>query len=261
MPTGIDHIVIAVRDLELAIAEYTAAGFMVAPGGEHTNGTTHNALIPFADGSYVELIAWKQPDEPADTPWWHRFQAGEGVIDFALRTDDLDAEMSRLRANGLNVPEPEAGGRTRPDGQRVEWRNLRFGEGSAPSLPFYCHSTNDRSLRVPGGAAAIHENGVTGVAGVTIGVTDLNAASRDFARVTGAANDAGRFEIGGVDTGSVWIALVEHMADDPARDNLPLEIALATNRGRAGEIDPALTHGARLIVEGPNSAGVHRTVV
>ena len=261
MPTGIDHIVIAVRDLDLAIADYTAAGFTVSPGGEHTNGTTHNALVPFADGSYFELIAWKRPEEPVPTAWWHRFRAGEGVIDFALRTDDLDAEVVRLRAAGLNVPEPEAGGRTRPDGQRVEWRNLHFGEGTAPSLPFYCHSTNDRSLRVPGGAAAIHDNAVTGVAGVTIGVTDLETASRDFARLTGAVDDAGRFEIGGASSGPVWIALVDHAADNEVRDNLPIEIALATNRGHAGEIDPALTHGARLIVEGPNRAGIHQTVV
>lgn len=261
MPTGIDHIVIAVRDLDLAIADYTAAGFTVAPGGEHTNGTTHNALVAFTDGSYFELIAWKRPDEPLETTWWHRFQAGEGVIDFALRTDDLDAEVGRLRAAGFNVPEPEAGGRTRPDGQRVEWRNLRFGEGSAPSLPFYCHSTNDRSLRVPGGAADVHANDVTGIAGVTIGVTDLETASRDFARVMGTPGAAERFEIGSVGSGSVWIALIDHAADDLMRTDLPVEITLATNRGHAGEIDPGLTHGARLIVEGPNSAGVHRTVV
>ena len=261
MPTGIDHIVIAVRDLDLAMADYTAAGFTVAPGGEHTNGTTHNALIPFADGSYFELIAWKRPDEPLGTTWWHRFQAGEGVIDFALRTDDLDAEVDRLRAAGMNVPEPQAGGRTRPDGQRVGWRNLQFGEGSAPSLPFYCHSTNDRSLRVPGGAAAVHANDVTGIVGVTIGVSNLPQASRDFARVMGKADEAGRFEIGSAGSGSVWIALVDRSTDNHTRADLPIEITLATNRGHAGEIDPGLTHGARLIVEGPSSAGVHRTVV
>lgn len=203
MPTGIDHIVIAVTNLDLAI--------------------------------------------------------GEGVIDFALRTDDLDAEVARLRASGLDVPEPEAGGRLRPDGQRVEWRNLRFGEGSAPSLPFYCHSTNDRSLRVPGGTAAIHDNGVTGIAGVTIGVSDLARASGDFSRLTGSASEAGRFRVG--ENGSVWIALVARAADNPVQDDQPVEITLATNHGHAGEIDPALTHGARLTVEGPNSATSHPTVV
>ncbi len=259
MPTGIDHVVIAVSDLDPAIADFTAAGFTVAPGGEHTNGITHNALIPFQDGSYIELIAWKRPDEPANTAWWRRFHAGEGLIDFALRTDDLDTEVARLRASGLAVPAPEAGGRTRPDGQRVEWRNLHFGEGSAPSLPFYCHSTNDRSLRVAGGEAANHGNRVTGVAGVTVGVTDLDFASRDYARITGSPRDSGRFAFG--DSGSGWIELVEQAADDSARDNLPIEITLATNHGTVGEIDPALTHGARLTVQGPDSVASRHTVL
>lgn len=259
MPTGIDHVVIAVRDLERATADFTAAGFTVAPGGEHTSGDTHNALVPFGDGSYFELIAWQRPDEPLDTAWWRRFQAGEGLIDFALRTDDLDAEVARLRAYGLNVPDPEAGGRTRPDGQRVEWRNLHFGEGTAPSLPFYCHSTNDRSLRVAGGEAAIHPNRVTGIAGLTIGVTDLDVASHDYARMTGTPEESGRFVLGG--DGSVWIQLVAHAAEDPARNDLPIAVTLATNHGAVGEIDPALTHGAHLTVEGPNSASSHPTVV
>jgi len=251
MPTGIDHVVLAVRDLERATADFTAAGFTVAPGGEHTSGGTRNALVPFQDGSYLELIAWTQPDEPRDTAWWHRLRAGEGLIDFALRTDDLDAELSRLRASGLNVPDPEAGGRTRPDGQRVEWRNLHFGEGTAPSLPFYCHSTNERSLRVAGGEAAIHENRVTGIAGVTIGVSDLAAALRDYGRLTGSPGVSGQFTLG--DSGAVLIGLVELTAGDPAWDDLPIEIILATNHGPVGEIDPALTHGARLIVKGPDS--------
>lgn len=199
MITGIDHIVIAVRDLGRAAADFSEAGFTVTPGGEHAGGLTHNALIALCDGSYFELIAWKRPDTSGENAWWRRLQAGEGFVDYALRADDLDAEVTRLREAGLDVPDPVAGGRTRPDGQRVEWRNLRFGPRS-PALPFYCHSTNDRSLRVPSGEATVHRNDVAGVAGVTIGVADLDAAARDYARLTGTdgedlianARDTGR---------------------------------------------------------------------
>lgn len=52
MFTGIDHVVIAVADLEGAIASYAQAGFTVVRGGRHNIGT-HNALIAFADGSYL----------------------------------------------------------------------------------------------------------------------------------------------------------------------------------------------------------------
>ena len=56
---AIDHIVILVTDLQTAIDDYRALGFTVTFGGEHADGNTHNALVPFADGSYFELIAFK----------------------------------------------------------------------------------------------------------------------------------------------------------------------------------------------------------
>jgi hypothetical protein len=65
MANAIDHVVIVVRDLAQASADFAAAGFTVTPGGEHADGATHNALIPFADGAYIELIAFKEPDRPS----------------------------------------------------------------------------------------------------------------------------------------------------------------------------------------------------
>ncbi len=65
MIIGIDHIVILVPDLEQAERDYTARGFTVTPGGEHAGGLTHNALIALADGSYLELIAFRDTDPPA----------------------------------------------------------------------------------------------------------------------------------------------------------------------------------------------------
>ena len=57
MPTSIDHIVIASADLDVAIANARSAGFTVVPGGVHGSGNTHNALIGFADGAYLELFS------------------------------------------------------------------------------------------------------------------------------------------------------------------------------------------------------------
>ena len=52
MPLSIDHIVIAVADLDAAVRDYTALGFTVLPGGEHPRGS-RNALVVFADGAYL----------------------------------------------------------------------------------------------------------------------------------------------------------------------------------------------------------------
>ena len=246
MATGIDHVVIAVNDLDQAIADFGAAGFTVVPGGTHASGETHNALIAFADGSYFELIAWLDPASASRTTWLDHLEQGEGLVDFALRSADLQAEVDRLRAEGLDTPDPAPGGRTRPDGQRVEWLNLRFDEGNHPWLPFYCDSTNDRGLRVPSGTDAIHANGATGISSITVGVSDLAAAARDYAIVsgieygsTGEASEKPEFAIG-----TTHVILED--AGTGTRVNVPVALELVTTGDAIGPLDQALTHGAAI---------------
>lgn len=248
MATGIDHVVIAVNDLDQTVADFTAAGFTVVPGGTHANGETHNALVSFADGSYFELIAWLDPASATRTSWLERLEGSEGFVDFALRSADLHEEAERLRSEGLDAPDPAPGGRTRPDGQRVEWLNLRFDEASHPWLPFYCHSTNDRSLRVPFGADAVHANGATGIASITIGVNDLQAAERDYAIVSGieygAGNTSDRAEFA-VGTTRVIIESADDRTGATTRSkNVPVALELTTTGDETGPLDLGLTHGA-----------------
>jgi Glyoxalase-like domain len=63
--TRLDHLVILVNDLDLAAADYERLGFTVTPGGEHADGLTRNALIPFDDGFYFKLVS--APDVPGAT--------------------------------------------------------------------------------------------------------------------------------------------------------------------------------------------------
>ena len=55
----LDHVVIKVNDLEGAMADYEALGFSVVVGGEHLAWGSRNALIPFKDGTYLELISFQ----------------------------------------------------------------------------------------------------------------------------------------------------------------------------------------------------------
>ena len=57
MIIGIDHLVILVRNLDDAMRDYQQLGSTVTRGGEHPGGT-HNALVGFANGTYLELIAF-----------------------------------------------------------------------------------------------------------------------------------------------------------------------------------------------------------
>src|SRR6516165_6726941 len=108
---GVDHIVIAVRDLDAAVQHYTDAGFTAVFGGRHNIGT-HNGLIAFADGSYVELIAFLRPS--TSHPWHAALDKGGGLVDFCMQTDDLAADVELLRCAGATMSDPSPMTRDRP---------------------------------------------------------------------------------------------------------------------------------------------------
>lgn len=167
MIRAIDHIVILVTDLDAAIADYRALGFTVVPGGEHTDGNTHNALIAFADDSYLELIAFKR--EAPDHRWSRHIALGEGIVDFALLPDAIEADLAIARSQGLDIEGPFPGGRLRLDGQRIEWQ---LGSPTTPDMPFLCADVTPRALRVPDGEAQQHANRATGIAELVVAVQD-----------------------------------------------------------------------------------------
>ena len=167
MLTAIDHIVIAVNHLEEAIGAFDAAGFTVTVGGSHPTGT-HNALIPFADGSYLELIAIEKPDLAKGHPWFERMGGKQGFVTFALAADPLDQELERLAALGIEAVDRKDGARVRPDGQQLQWKSAALQTDSPTFLPFLIQDVTDRAWRVPGGKDAEHRNGVLGTTGITI---------------------------------------------------------------------------------------------
>jgi hypothetical protein len=96
----LDHLVIRVHDLEQTIDNFSALGFTVQRGGTHADGVTHNALIGFADGSYVELIAFLQP--APGRRWWEAGQRhGNGFVDFALLPKSVGAVIDAAHGRGL----------------------------------------------------------------------------------------------------------------------------------------------------------------
>ena len=103
MIQGIDHLVIVVKDLEQATRDYRELGFNVVAGGQHPVGS-HNALIAFEDGSYLEIIAFYR--EAPDHRWWAPLGKGERFVDFCLQTDDLRGDTKKLRDAGVAINDP-----------------------------------------------------------------------------------------------------------------------------------------------------------
>ena len=163
----LDHVVLVVRDLDRAIEDHRRRGFTVTIGGEHADRLTHNALVPFVDGSYLEIVAFHDLDRSQSHRWWKIAAAGGGLADFAVLSDDLAADVAAL--GDLVIRPPLQGGRVRPDGVELKWRTAVL----APPLPFMIEDLTPRDLRVPSGAATEHANGAIGVAALVLGTTNL----------------------------------------------------------------------------------------
>lgn len=184
----IDHLVIMVDDLAMASQDYTALGFTVLAGGTHEANPTHNALVVFDDGVYLEIIALRPgATGPRSNRLQRWAQAGPGLVDLALRPADIEAAIAQARARGVTIEDAVAGGRRRPDGQEIAWQTANL---KGAGLPFFCADVTPRSLRVPEGAVRQQANGATGVADVTIAVADLVTGAGHYQALLGVAPQA-----------------------------------------------------------------------
>jgi catechol 2,3-dioxygenase-like lactoylglutathione lyase family enzyme len=247
MLQGIDHAVILVRNLDEAVESYTRLGFTVVPGGRH-NFATHNALIGFEDGAYIELIAFW---EDAPSHRWHRFLAsGGGLIDYCMRTDDLVLDIAALRAAGIPMSEKQPMSRLRPDGYRLEWA-LSLATETQGVTPFLIEDYTPREERLP--RQTRHPNGATGIAMLTIGVRDLTPvlklAAADGVRRLPTEGDSRTRSLRYVSGGYALDFVAPAPGQAGGRDGV-FALALATT-GPAIAIDPEQAHNARLSLVPP----------
>jgi methylmalonyl-CoA/ethylmalonyl-CoA epimerase len=113
MLTEIDHVAIAVRDLDAAVGWYAANfGATVAHRERIESDGVEEALIKVAD-SYIQLLT-----PTSDTSPVAKFldRNGEGLHHVGYRVDDCAAALAGLKANGARVideqPRPGSRGTT-----------------------------------------------------------------------------------------------------------------------------------------------------
>jgi hypothetical protein len=255
MIRGIDHVVILVDELEAAMTRYRTLGFTVTPGGRHPSGT-HNALVSFRDGSYIELIAfWDTTDR--DHPFHRHLAIGPGIITYALAVDDLDGTVVALRQRGVRYEEPQPGARRRPDGAEVAWRMAFPVEAEGLGLPFLIEDVTDRVLRVPDGEATRHANGVVGISRLLVVVSELTTAIAPYAglatasRVKQAGADFDQpARVAELRVGAHWVELHEPRGSGPLADQLAARgagpYAVVLEGPSAQDVQTADSGGARL---------------
>ncbi len=99
----IDHVGVAVPDLDEAIEKYTRFfGGRLAHREENAEQGVVEAMIAFgpAGGAQVQLLA---PLTPASTIAAFLDRRGPGLQQLALRVPDVEAASARLRAAGLRL--------------------------------------------------------------------------------------------------------------------------------------------------------------
>lgn len=122
---ALDHLIVGVRDLDAAAADYAKLlGRAPSWRGAHPGQGTANALFRL-ENTYLELLA-AQGEGPLGATLRARLETrGEGPIGFALRTDDADALAIALRERGLAASDPVAGeGRDAATGAVRRWKNV-----------------------------------------------------------------------------------------------------------------------------------------
>lgn len=186
MRLAVDHIVVLVSESDFKNPPpWLADNFTIIEGGTHARGTSRNKLIVFKDGTYVELFSWVSGKDRSDFPAWADRPEGE-IIDFALTNlPEGSAEISheainsRLRqiSNGdfnVQYDNLRPGGRRRMDGEQLSWKTTRpRASGNKPcwlDVPFFCHDSTPRVLRVPCDDDTIttHPCGVVGIANIEV---------------------------------------------------------------------------------------------
>src|SRR5947209_6646828 len=170
---GIDHVIVAVRDLDRAQMGWTRLGFALTPRGRHLGQGTANYCIMFGR-DYLELLGFVTRDDYA-----HRLEAflarREGAMSVAFApAGSAEEAAAALTAAGLHPSEPRALGRQLelPESTVVpRFSLITLPPEETPALDcFLCAHLTPELVRRP--EWLTHPNGALGVNSVHLLVED-----------------------------------------------------------------------------------------
>jgi catechol 2,3-dioxygenase-like lactoylglutathione lyase family enzyme len=125
MFTHLDHLIVAVDDLEAAAENYQKLfGMTPVWSGEHKELGTSNVLFAFKN-TYFELLSASGEGLGSDLVNHYLNQSGEGLIGIVFATDNIKKAKSSLEEQGFNMPDISSGEGTNSSDQQVRrWKNL-----------------------------------------------------------------------------------------------------------------------------------------
>jgi hypothetical protein len=98
--TGIDHVPVAVANLEAAAEHYRSLGFALKPGRPHDNGI-RNQHVKFRDGTEIELITAPKAVDDLTATYRRHLEGGEGPAFLALFTPPASRIREALTTAGF----------------------------------------------------------------------------------------------------------------------------------------------------------------
>ena len=122
---SLDHLIIAVEDLEKATHNYQLImGTPPVWTGMHKSLGTSNALFNFQN-TYLELLSPTGEGLGADLINHYLNDAGEGLIGMVFATKDINGVYQSLQNHGFPLGEPTDGEGTNSTDQKLrKWKNL-----------------------------------------------------------------------------------------------------------------------------------------
>lgn len=183
---GLDHVVVTVRDLDAAAAQWRRLGFTVSPRGTHSPILgTGNYTIMFGD-DYVELLGILTETEQ-NKPTRDYLAKREGLERAAFTTDDAAAGATELKSRGFEALGPIHFGRPveLPGGGTGEARFNVFrwplNEQPGGLRIFACQHLTRETVWIP--ELLDHANGVQRIVRLEVLSSDPKAAAEHLGRL------------------------------------------------------------------------------
>jgi len=220
--SGLDHVLVGVRDLEGARAAWTRLGFQACPRGRHIGWGTANYCLMFPH-HYIELLGIVDP-----TQFVNRLdvflETREGLMGVAFATQDPAATVAKLQAAGLACAGPKDLKRVieLPEGEVFPAFELVYPPPEAtPGLSaFACrHLTPELVWRK---AWLEHPNKAIGIAAVSCVVANPGELALAYARLFGLDAVIGGDGVIEVRCDRVWLRFLAPDAFQRRFPELPL---------------------------------------
>ena len=130
---GIDHVGLAVADLDAAIKKWTTTfGAKLHSREINAEQGVEEAMLEFSQGSALQLLASPSPDSPIGVFLAKR---GEGMQQLAIRVTNIEVATEKLKAAGIETLSPDA--RIGTGGSSINFIHPKFTGGVLLELVEY----------------------------------------------------------------------------------------------------------------------------